>query len=249
MELITERNLQRLPEFNVMESQDELKAIQADMKQLIETNNLIAVAANQVGLDKRLFAIKTTDDVICMCNPMLVKQEGLHVSIEGDPCLPNRQFLVVRHDEITVDYQTIFGTNEELKLDAKKGGDIVQQMIQLLDGIGIEDLGLEVFEDFMTASEEEQQEVVDYYLESLKKQQAELQADIDSDKEAKEIQDAITFMTKAAAGEIEIEMPHRIMPKVGRKERRKLKRRGLLDFLVDPKTNRYRDLTQQGRMK
>lgn len=249
MELVFERNLQRLPEFNVMESQEQLKTIQADMKQLIEADNFIALAANQVGLTERLFAIKTTDDVICMCNPMLVKQEGLHVAIEEDPCLPGRHFLVVRHDEIAVDYQTIFGTNEELKLDAEKGGDVVQQMIQLLDGIGVEDLGLEVFDDFMSASAEEQQEVIDFYLDSLKKQREELQADIDNDKEAKEIQDAITFMTKAAAGEIEIEMPHRIMPKVGRKERRKLKRRGLLDFLVDPKTNRYRDLTQQGRMK
>lgn len=249
MELVFERNLQRLPEFNVMESQEQLKTIQADMKQLIEANNFIALAANQVGLTKRLFAIKTTDDVICMCNPMLVKQEGLHVAIEEDPCLSGRHFLVVRHDEIVVDYQTIFGTNEELKLDAEKGGDVVQQMIQLLDGIGVEDLGLEVFDDFMSASAEDQQEVIDFYLDSLKRQYEELQADIDNDKEAKEIQDAITFMTKAAAGEIEIEMPQRIMPYVGRKERRKLKRRGLLDFLVDPKTNRYRDLTQQGRMK
>ena len=249
MELIKERDLQRLPEFNVMETQEELKQIKTDLEGIIDELDLVAIAASQVGSDKRLFAIKTTDGVTLMCNPMLVKQEGLHIALEKDVCLGERQFLVARHNEIVLDYQTMFGTNEELKLDQEKGGDVVQQMIQLLDGVGIEDFGLEVFDDFLEASEEDQQEVIEYYLESLKKQQEQIQSEIKSDAEAKEIQDAITFMTKAAAGEIEIEMPQRIMPKVGRKERRKLKRKGLLDLLVDPLTNRYRDLTQQGRMK
>ena len=249
MGLVLERNLQRLPEFNVMETQEELKTIQEDLSKALDQLNVAALAANQWGIDKRLFAIKTTDGVVCMCNPMFVKQEGIHTTIETDPCLSNRSFLVVRHDEVVIDYQTIFGTNEELKLDAEHGGDLVQQMVQLLDGIGIEDWGLEIFDDFYDASLEDQQEVIKYYLEHLQKQQAEIQSEIDEDEDAKKIQDAITFMTKAAAGEIEIEAPHRIMPKVGRKERRKLQRKGLLNLLVDPKTNRYRDLTTQSRMK
>lgn len=239
----------RLPEFNVMEAQEELKDLQAQFETFLNRRELLAVAANQVGLDKRMFAIKTKEGVVCMCNPMIVKQEGLHTAIEQDANLPDREFLVVRHNKITLDYQTIFGTNEEIHLETDQGGDLVQQMVQRLDGISIADFGLEIFEDFKAASAEEQQEVVEYYLNSLKEQQQEIQHSIDEDAEAKQIQDAVTFITKAAAGEIEIQKPERIMPKVGRKERRQLKRKGLLELLVDPITNRYRDLTSRGRIK
>lgn len=171
------------------------------------------------------------------------------MGLEEDINLPDREFLVARNEEITLAYQTRFGINEEWKLTSEKGGDLLQQLVQRLDGVSIADFGLEIFEDFKTAPESEQQEVIKYYLDQLTEMQKGLQADIDTDAEAKQLQDAITFITKAAAGEIEVQRPERIMPKVGRKERRALKRKGLLETLVDPITNRYKDLTARGRIK
>jgi peptide deformylase len=234
---------QRLPEFNVIESKQLLLDMKAEVKKWFEANpEVSAIAVNQLGFDLRVFALVVSRDkdltIEYFCNPMIVKQRGLHIAITSDASLGDREFLVARNDEIVLDYQTVFGTNEEIKCNAESGGDMIQQLVQRLDGVSVADLGLEIHEDFKKASEAEQQEVIEYYLDSLKKQQEALQADIDNDAEAKEIQDAIKFITKAAAGEIEIQMPEPIMPKVGRKERRKLQRKGLLDTLVDKTTGR-----------
>lgn len=251
MELILdeEKLSQRIPEFSVMEVQEELQEETKQIEEWLKNSGVTAIAANQLGSEKRLFAVLPEKEAMFFCNPMIVKQKGLHVALAEDPSLPGRQFLIARNDEITLDYQTIYGTNEERVFKQDEGGDLLQQLVQRLDGVSIADYGLEIFDDFMQASDAERQEVIEYYLDSLKEQQQNLQADIDSDKDAKQIQDAITFITKAAAGEIEIQKPERIMPKVGRKERRRLKRKGLLDALVDPITNRYRDLSAKGRMK
>lgn len=223
----------RLDEFNVMENQEEVAEIVTSLTEYLESHNIKGIAANQLGYDKRAFALKFIDDVQVYFNAMITSTNGLHTAVEDDPSLPDKQFLVCRNDEIKLNYQTQFGTYEEVSYSYKDGGDLIQHLVQLTDGLLISDFGLEVFDDFLNAAEEEQQEVAKMYLEHIKVQSEQIQKEIDEDPEAKKIQDAISFITKAASGEVTIEYPHPKMPKTNRKERRYLKRKGLLDKLVD----------------
>lgn len=224
----------RLDEFNVMENAEIVNEITSSLTEYLNKHErVLGIAANQLGYDKRAFAIKFKDEIKVFFNAMITKTDGLHTSVEEDVSLPDRYFLVCRNDSVRLNYQTQFGTCEEVKYTYEEGGDLIQHLVQMTDGLLIADFGLEVFDDFLNAAEEEQQEVVDMYLNHIKDQSAQLQSDIDKDPEAKKLQDAITFINKAAAGEVQIEYPHPIMPKTNRKERRALKRKGLLDKLVD----------------
>lgn len=224
----------RLDEFNIIESRDDVDEIVNSFTEYLEAHpNIKGLAANQLGYDKRAFAISFKEGVQVYLNAMITYTKGLHTSVEEDPSIIDKKFLVCRNDEIHLSYQTQSGTYEEVKYTYKDAGDLVQHLVQLTDGLLISDFGLEVFDDFLEASEAEQQEVAKMYLEHIKNQAAHLQEEIDDDPEAKKIQETISFITKAAAGEIQLEYPHPVMPKTNRKERRYLKRKGLLDKLVD----------------
>lgn len=106
---------ERVPEFAVMENQEELQKLQEDFEELFQQHpSWAGIAANQVGLDKRIIALYVNSkEVLLLCNPMIITQKGLHVGIEEDLSLPNREFLVARNDEIVLAYQTRFGISEE----------------------------------------------------------------------------------------------------------------------------------------
>lgn len=224
----------RLDEFNVLEHADECTELTHSLTEYLEKHEDIpGIAANQLGYTQRAFAIRFKDGVQVYFNAMITHMKGLHTSVESDPSIPDRQFLVYRSDEITLNYQTGSGSYESSSYTYKDAGDLIQHLVQLTDGLLISDFGMEVFDDFLSATDEERQEVAGMYLEHVQSRSKQLQAEIDADPEAKRIQDAISFITKAAAGEINIEYPHPVMPKTNRKERRFLKRKGLLDNLVD----------------
>ena len=68
-------------------------------------------------------------------------------------------------------------------------------MNDILNGVRLSDVGLEVIDEFDKASKEEQQEVINMYLKSLKDKEKLIQTEIDNDKDAKELQKGINYMT------------------------------------------------------
>ena len=75
-------------------------------------------------------------------------------------------------------------------------------MTEMLDGILLSDLGLEIIKDFDKATDEEKTQVIQMYLESLKKRNSLLQEEINSDSTLKQIQDTINFNTGLLTGAI-----------------------------------------------
>ena len=80
----------------------------------------------------------------------------------------------------------------------------MQQMLDLLDGVMLEDYGLEVMEGFDEASQEERDEIIHMYLDYLHGQMDELQKDIEKDKDHARMNEAIDFMEQAKLGNIEV---------------------------------------------
>lgn len=73
-----------------------------------------------------------------------------------------------------------------------------------LDGVVLDDLGLEIDEDFDNASQEEQKEVINWYLENLELQRQKLADEIDNNELLHSVDNAFKFVEAAARGDIEI---------------------------------------------
>ena len=86
-----------------------------------------------------------------------------------------------------------------------KAAFVAQHQIDHLDGITLPELGLEIFDDFDQATDEERQQIIDMYLESLDLKLKDLRKEIDEDETLSKTNDAITFMEKVQRGEITLE--------------------------------------------
>lgn len=80
--------------------------LEIDMVQLMIENNGIGLAANQVGLLKRVFAIHLTDQVpFCMFNPYILwGDNNLAQGEEGCLSFPDLFLNIPRHKNITAGY-------------------------------------------------------------------------------------------------------------------------------------------------
>lgn len=185
-----------------------------DLRDTLRVNdNLVALAAPQIGRFDRMFAIKFSNgDIRTFINPMITKTEGLHLTREVSPSLPDREFIVPRHDRVIGVYQTPTGKPEENVFEGVVA-EVFQHMVQLLDGVLISDIGMEVFEDFDNATEEEQKEVLNAYLDHIKAQSDALNKEIDEDDELRQTRDAIEFVKGLALGEVTLEQQDELVGK------------------------------------
>ena len=82
---------------------------------------------------------------------------------------------------------------------------VFQHEMDHIDGLLLSDVGLEIDEEFDKAPEEERQEVIEAYLDSLDLKQKEIEKEIQEDKVLKQIDDARKFMTSVYKGETKLE--------------------------------------------
>lgn len=192
----------RSEEVTIEDAQD---VVQKLKRALFEREEAVALAAPQLRKKVRIFCIKFSNgDIRAFINPMITKTEGLHFSRENCLSIPGKEYIVPRNDRIIAIYQTPTGQVEENIFEGVVG-EVFQQMVQMLDGVLISDLGLEVFPEFDGASEEEKNAVLEAYLSSLTNLSKEINEDISNDKLLSETRDAIDFMTAVATGKVELE--------------------------------------------
>jgi peptide deformylase len=185
-----------------------------DLKDTILANkNLVALAAPQLGKFDRIFCIRFANgDIRAFINPMISKTDGVHLVREISPSLPDRAFIVPRHNRIIAMYQTPSGKPEESVFEGVVA-EIFQHMVQILDGVLISDIGLEVFEDFDNASEEEKAQVLDAYLKELKSREETMNKEIEQNEDLKKTRDAIKFLEGVATGKITVEQQEELVKK------------------------------------
>lgn len=188
---------------------------------LYSRDDLVALAAPQVGVNSRLFCIKFSGgDIRTFINPMIKSSKGIHLSIEKCASIPDKEFLVPRNNEIEIVYQTpVAKIEENIMRDAVC--EVFQQMCQLLDGILISDIGLEIIDEWYKASKEEQQEVINAYMRGLVQSSEGLSKNIEQDEDAKKLKGAIDFMEQVQEGKIEL---YKEEPSLNRQQRRALKK-------------------------
>lgn len=177
-----------------------------ELKDTLKANkNLVALALPQLGKKERMFAIKfSSGDIKVFINPAIVRTEGMHLSREISIGLDDTEYIIPRSNEIYATYQTPDMTdNCDMNKFSGAVAEVFQQMNDLLNGVLLEDMGLEVIKGWDKASEEEREEIIAMYLDSLKTRQESIQKAIDENPDAKNMSKAIEFMTKLQLGEIE----------------------------------------------
>lgn len=213
---------ERVDEVNPIDAQSTVKALIAKLKKYPD---LYALCAPQIGIKERVVVFKYNNkenkkDNIYKeyINPRIFKAEEYHLVREKDISIPEKEFISPRPRKIFIEYQTQDAKPETNVLKGNSA-EIFDRLMNYLDGITLDDYGLEVIPEFDEANEEEQQEVIDVYLKSFKTKEEELNKEIEADKDARELRDAIKFMEEVQEGKVKLEaIPENELPKKEEKE-------------------------------
>lgn len=207
MDIITdvEKLSARADEVDVRKGNQEVRDITVSLKNAVREQNLLSLAATQIGIDKRIFVINFNGDIRTFINPMITSVKGFELSRETCSSIPGKTFIRPRHNNIQVMYQTPLGKIESKQL-LGAAAKVFQHCLDHLDGLLLSDIGLEIDEMFDNATEEERMEVINMYLDSLDIKQKEVGKEIKADDELKKIAEGIEFMEKVQKGEVQVEM-------------------------------------------
>ena len=183
-----------------------LREIIVNLKEVVRSQNLSSLSAPQLGYDKRVFVINYNGDIRTYVNPVIdtVNVKGPELSRETCSSLPGKEYIRIRFNEIPVVYQTPLGKCESAKLFGLVAK-VFQHEVDHLDGLLLCDVGLEVDEEFDKATDEERQEVINMYLDSLDMKQKQLEKEIQENKDLKQVSDAIDFMNGVREGTVKLQ--------------------------------------------
>lgn len=181
------------------------------IKKLLEVmttdTSILALAAPQIGIDKRIFGIRFSDTVKIFIDPIILKKSNYRIAPETFVSMPGKEILINRPEELTVVYYTADFKYEENKL-LGPAARLFDQQAQLLDGILPDDLGLvsDVATDGSLAdlTEEEIAELVDFYKEYVKVKSEALQQTITEDPELNAEYKKLAFSEKVVNGQAAI---------------------------------------------
>lgn len=178
-----------------------VQQIVLDIKATMKAKKLQSLSAPQIGYKSRIFCIRFGEsDYRAFLNPIIETTNAFQFAREKCSSLPDKEFIRPRYGSIRVMYMTPMG---EYKCNniAGRSAIVFQHCLDHLDGLLLSNVGLEIDELFDQATDEEREEVLRAYAESLDIRQKQLEAEIQADDELKEIDDAIKFMDSVRTGE------------------------------------------------
>lgn len=205
IDVAEEKLSDRCDEIDLRKNNKLAREIITELKKVMRKNNLTSLSAPAIGYNKRIFCIDFKDQEIkSFVNPVIANAKGLQLSRETCTSIPGKTFVRPRNNEVEVMFQNPMSKPISRKLIGLAAV-VFQHEMDHLDGLLLSDVGLEIDDDFDKASEEERQEVIEAYLDSLDLRQKEIQQEIKEDKELSEINSAIDFMTSVYKGDTKIE--------------------------------------------
>lgn len=196
----------RCQEVDLEKESKEAREIIKNIKRILRKNDsVVALSAPALGFNKRIFCVDYADNEIkTYINPVIMHAEGIQLSREVCSSLPGKEYIRPRNSEIDVIFQRPTG---EISTQRFKGvaACTIQHEIDHLDGITLDDIGLEIDADFDEATEEEKQEIIDMYLDSLDIKRTSVKEDIANDPELNLISERLRFTEALARGDIKLE--------------------------------------------
>ena len=176
------------------------------LKSKIREDKLVGLAANQLGFDKRIVVVAFGDDLRTFINPIISNAEGLTVSIETCPSLPDKKFLRLRNQKVSVTYTDPLGKILTAKDLIGKAAFVMQELIEHLDGVVLSDIGMELEKDFDEAPIEEREELIKAYCDTMDVKLRDFKKEIEDTPELKKISDAANLINKIQTGNVKVEL-------------------------------------------
>ena len=207
MEIITDYDTlsERSEEIDVRKDGIEAREIVVKLKNEIRERGLKGLSAPQIGYKKRVFVINFSDGHLnSYINPIITKVDGLELSREKCESIPGKEFIRVRHNKIEITFQDPLGKVKTQKLMGL-AAIVFQELLDHLDGLLLSDVGLEIDEMFDNATDEERQEVIDAYLDSLDLLHSSLEKEVQENEELKKLDDGAKFISAMQRGEVTVE--------------------------------------------
>lgn len=188
---------------------EEGNAIITKIKEVMEANTeILALAAPQIGINKRIFCLRFNDQIKTFINPIITKKKGLNITIETCPSMPGKEIVIGRPEEITVVYY-----NDEFKYEDNKllgvAASLFDQQAQILDGVLPSELGLvsDIKEDGKI-EDEDLKEIIPFYKDTfLPSRLASLKTAIDNDEAAAKDFRHLKFTEEVINGRIAVVEP------------------------------------------
>lgn len=197
---------ERADEVDIRKEGNLQREIVLALKEIIREKNLVCLAAPQIGYNKRIFVINFNGDLKTFINPIASDASGLTLAKESCESIPGKIFLRIRHTQLVATYQDPLGKIRSYKM-AGLNAIVYQRMVDMLDGLLLSDVGLEIDDDFEKAPEEERMEVINAYLDALDLKQKKVEEEIQADPDLKKVQEAMNFIEGVQKGDIKLGAP------------------------------------------
>ena len=196
---------ERAVEIDVRTQAAEMREIIKALKDTMRAKGLSSLSAPAIGYNRRIFCIDFKDSEIkTFINPIIAQAKGMQLSVEKCVCIPDKEFMRPRNNDLMIVYQRPTGQIENRQI-VGMSAIVFQHELDHLDGLLLSDVGIEIDEDFHNASEEEQQKVINAYLDALDIKKKEINTEIETNPELKQLSDGIDFMESVYKGETKIE--------------------------------------------
>lgn len=175
------------------------------LKATMRDKNIEYLTAPQIGYDRRIFCIRFGDnDYRTFINPMIENNSNIMFSRETCHSIPGTEYIIPRFSKIKFFYTTPLDKVESATL-AGRAAFVFQHCLDHLNGMLVSDIGLEIDELFDNATDEEREEVLQMYMESLDLRQKDLQKEIEADSDLKNLDEAIRFIEGVNNGSVVID--------------------------------------------
>lgn len=204
-DLVELDNLGRAEEIDPRKENKLMREIISNVKRTMRKNNLVSLSAPAIGYNKRIFCIDFSDkEIKTFINPLVTNLSGMELTREVCSSIPGKEFIRPRNSTIDIIYTTPQGM---IKSNSFKGlaASVIQHEIDHLDGITLADIGLEIEDDFNTATDEEKFEIINMYLDSLDMTREDLIKDFQQDENLRQEYEADKFMEMLGQGKIKLE--------------------------------------------
>lgn len=179
--------------------------IVGELKATMRAKDLEYLTAPQIGYNRRVFCVRfNNNDYRTFINASISNMAKMTIARETCYSIPEKRFIIPRYNMLEIMYYTPLGAIEARKIMGRSAW-VIHHCVDHLDGSLTSDIGLEIDDLFDNATEEEREEVIKMYMESLDIRQKQLREEINNNEELKKMDDAINFMESVRKGETIIE--------------------------------------------
>ncbi len=113
---------------------DDIRCLIDDLFETMDAAKGVGLAANQVGITKRVAVVEADGQRFAMVNPVIVQREGADTAEEGCLSIPEAYADVTRASRVTVEALDRDGTPFQLEAEGLTAR-VIQHEIDHLDGI------------------------------------------------------------------------------------------------------------------